>query len=194
MDFLVAIGESFIKLINTGGETLVGMITGILPAALIALTIMNTIIALVGQDRIEGLAQRLAGKRILVRYLFLPYLSAFFFSNPTAFLMGRFLPERYKPGYYEAVNCSTMAPLMCFFPHVNPAELYAWLGVADGVMKLGLPIGPLAVSVFFLAMFTTTLKAFVVEKIAHALARKKGLDWDKLEARKLGQPMEEPLL
>ncbi|RKL61391.1 PTS glucitol/sorbitol transporter subunit IIC [Thermoanaerobacteraceae bacterium SP2] len=183
MDYLVKIGESFINLINTGAETLIGMAKGILPAALIALVLMNTLVKLIGQEKVENFARR-ANRNILARYLFLPYLSNFFFSNPTAFMIGKFLPEKYKPGYYEAVNSGNMAPMMCLFPHVNPAELYVWLGVADGVTKLGLPVAPLAIRVFLIGIFTTTLKAVTIEQIANYLAKRKGFNWEEIETKK----------
>jgi PTS system glucitol/sorbitol-specific IIC component len=185
MNFLVSIGEGFIKLINTGAQTLTGMITGILPAALVALVLMNTLVKLIGQDRVERFAKK-TNRNMIARYTLLPYMANFFFSNPTAFMIGKFLPERYKPGYFEAVNSGNMAPMMCLFPHVNPAELYVWLGVADGITKLGLPLGDLAVRVFLIGIFTNTFKAIVIEKIAFYLARRRGLDWTELESRKEG--------
>lgn len=183
MDILIKIGETFINLINTGGETLIGLVSGILPAALVGLTIMNTIARLIGQERIEKFAGKV-NKSVVARYFALPWLANFFFSNPSGFIMGRFLPEKYKPGYYEAVNSSCMAPMMTFFPHVNPAELYAWLGIASGISKLGLSTAPLAISVFVIGMFTTTLKAFVIEKAASYIAKRNNVDWDALERRK----------
>ncbi|GFN35336.1 PTS glucitol/sorbitol transporter subunit IIC [Tepidimicrobium xylanilyticum] len=185
MSFLTNFAQGFIDLLNEGASTFVGMVSGILPAALVALVFMNTIVALIGPERVENFFKKTAGRSVIIRYLVMPFLSNFFFSNPTAFMMGKYLPEKYKPGYFEAVNSLNMAPMMSLFPHVNPAELYVWLGVASGITKLGLPIGPLAIRVFFIGLATTTLKAFVIEKISNRLAKSKGIDWDVLEEEKV---------
>src|SRR3712207_9200901 len=74
----------------------------------------------------------------------LPVLAVFFLTNPMAYTFGTFLDERYKPAFYDSA-VSFVHPPLGLFPHVNPAELFVWLGVARGLQQLDLPLGPLAV-------------------------------------------------
>ena len=61
-----------------------------------------------------------------------------------AISMGRYLPERYKPAYFASASyhCHTNSGI---FQHINPAELFLWLGIANGVLARGLDTFPLAI-------------------------------------------------
>src|SRR3954453_10946807 len=139
--------ENFIGLFAAGGQTFVGLVTGIIPLLIVLLTAVNALIRLIGVERIDRIGE-IAGRPGLryypIRYLVLPVLSVFFLTNPMAYTMGRFLPERFKPAFYDSA-VSYVHPPLGIFPHVNPGELFVWLGIATGIEKLGLPLAPLAV-------------------------------------------------
>ena len=92
MDFLVKGAESFIGLFQLGANTFMSWMTGIVPIVLMLMVFMNVVIKLIGEERINSLAQRFS-KYSLVRNCILPFLAAFMLGNPASFTLGRFLPE-----------------------------------------------------------------------------------------------------
>lgn len=125
----------FIGLFQAGAEVFVGLVTGIIPLVIVLMTAVNALIALIGQERIERFGKFAARPGLLflpLRYVALPFISVFFLLNPMAYTMGRFLPEKYKPAFYDAA-VSYVHPPLGIFPHINPGELFVWLGIAQGV-------------------------------------------------------------
>src|SRR5574341_1978928 len=99
MDSLVWLAEHFIGMFKQGGDVFVSLVTGIVPLLIILLTAVNALIALIGVERINKVGEWAARPGLVfypIRYLVLPVVSVFFLTNPMAYTMGRFLPERYK--------------------------------------------------------------------------------------------------
>jgi glucitol/sorbitol PTS system EIIC component len=167
MDVLVNLAEGFIGLFQRGGEVFVGLVTGIVPLLIILLTAVNALIALIGAERIEKVGEWAARDGIAylpVRYILLPFLSCFFLTNPMAYTMGRFLPEKYKPAFYDAA-VSYVHPPTGIFPHINPGELFVWLGIAAGIEAQGLSTTPLAVRYLLIGLVVIFIRGIVTERI-----------------------------
>jgi PTS system glucitol/sorbitol-specific IIC component len=167
MDFLVRLAEGFIGLFQQGAETFVGLVTGIVPLLIILLTFVNALVALIGPHRIERVGEWAARPGLIyypVRYILLPFLSVFFLTNPMAYTMGRFLPEKYKPAFYDAA-VSYVHPPTGIFPHINPGELFVWLGIAAGITSLGLSVVPLAVRYLLVGLVVIFLRGITTEVI-----------------------------
>lgn len=136
MNYISKFAEGFMHLFQLGGETFISWMTGIVPVVLMLLVAMNALIAFLGEERVNRIAQA-STKNPVSRYMILPFISAFVLGNPMAISMGRFLPEFYKPGFVAAQMqfCHTSNGV---FPHINPGELFVWAGIAAGIQKLGL--------------------------------------------------------
>ena len=58
MDFIVKLAEGFINLFKTGADTFIDWMTTIVPLVLMLLIAMNTLIQLIGEKRINIIAQK----------------------------------------------------------------------------------------------------------------------------------------
>lgn len=172
---LASAAEWFIGLFNAGGEVFMGLVTGIIPTLIVLLTAVNALIRIIGHERIEKIGELSARPGIQyypLRYLVFPFLSVFFLTNPMAYTMGRFLPERYKPAFYDSA-VSFVHPITGLFPHANPGELFVYLGIATGISKLGFGLGDLAIRYLLVGLVVILLRGIVTELItARMLARR----------------------
>jgi PTS system glucitol/sorbitol-specific IIC component len=172
---LASAAQWFIGLFQAGGEVFMGLVTGIIPTLIVLLTAVNALIRLIGAERIEKVGEYAARPGIQwypVRYLVFPVLSVFFLTNPMAYTMGRFLPERYKPAFYDSA-VSFVHPITGLFPHANAGELFVYLGIAAGITQLGLPTGDLAVRYLLVGMVVILMRGILTEFItARMLARR----------------------
>ena len=164
---LATAAQWFIGLFNEGGTVFVGLLTGIIPTLVVLLTFVNALIRLIGPERIERVGEIAARPGLVyypVRYLVLPVLSVFFLTNPMAYTMGRFLPEKYKPAFYDSA-VSFVHAITGLFPHANAGELFVYLGIANGITKLGGSIGDLAVRYLLVGMVVILIRGILTELI-----------------------------
>lgn len=167
LDSLVWLAEHFIGIFQQGGTVFTSLVTGIVPLLIILLTGVNALVALIGTERIERVGEWAARDGLVfypIRYVVFPVLAVFFLTNPMAYTMGQFLPEKYKPAFYDAA-VSYVHPPLGIFPHINPGELFVWLGIATGVQNLGLSVVPLAVRYLLVGLVVIFIRGIVTERI-----------------------------
>lgn len=167
MDQLVLIAQGFIGIFNEGGKTLAGLVTGIIPTLLVLMTAIYALIALIGEERIDrviSVSARPGFAYTPLRYIVAPVLAVFFLTNPMAYTQGRWFPEKLKPAFYDAA-VSFVHPPLGIFPHINPGEIFVWLGIATGIKNLGLDLTPLAVRYLLVGLVVIFIRGVVTEWI-----------------------------
>jgi PTS system glucitol/sorbitol-specific IIC component len=173
---LAHLAEDFIGMFQCGGQVLVSLISGIVPLLIVLMTFVNALIALIGTERIEKVGEWAARPGLVyypIRYLVLPVVAVFFLTNPMAYTMGRFLPERYKPAFYDSA-VSFVHPPLGLFPHVNPGEYFVWGGIAAGITTLGLGLGDLAIRYFIVGLIVIFIRGIVTERITAIMWSRRG--------------------
>jgi PTS system glucitol/sorbitol-specific IIC component len=166
----------FIGLFQAGGEVFLGLVTGIIPTLIVLLTAVNALIRMIGPERIDKFGEYAARPGLQwypVRYLVLPVLAVFFLTNPMAYTMGRFLPERYKPAFYDSA-VSFVHPITGLFPHANPGELFVYLGIAAGITTLGLSTSDLAVRFLAVGLVVILIRGVVTELLTARMIARRG--------------------
>lgn len=173
MDYIIKFAEGFRNLFDTGAETFISWMTGIVPVVLLLLVAMNTIIQLIGENRINRLATA-SSKNPILRYLVLPLLGTFMLGNPMGLSLGRFLPEKYKPSYYASASyfCHTSNGL---FPHINPGELFIFLGIAAGIEQLGFSTADLAVRYFLVGLVMNFFAGWITDFTTKMVEKQQGI-------------------
>jgi len=171
---LATAAEDFIAVFNKGGEVLLSLMGGILPTLIVLLTAVNALVRLIGPEKIENLGKAAARPGLQwypVRYIVLPFVSVFVLTNPMAYTMGRFLPERFKPAFYDS-SVSFVHPILGIFPHANPGELFVYLGIATGIQQLGLGLGDLAVRYLLIGLVVIFIRGIITEAITARMMKK----------------------
>ncbi|MEH7096943.1 PTS glucitol/sorbitol transporter subunit IIC [Neobacillus vireti] len=173
MDIIVHLAQGFMKLFQTGADTFLSWMKGIVPVVLLLMVAMNTLIQLIGEKRINKLAKASA-KNPLLRYMVLPFIGSFMLGNPMALSLGRFLPEKYKPSYYAsgAYFCHTSNGL---FPHINAGELFIYLGIAAGIQKLGLNSAELAVRYMLVGLVMNFFAGWITDFTTKMVEKQQGI-------------------
>lgn len=173
MDFIVKLASGFMNLFTLGGEQFMSWVSGIIPTILMLLVLMNAIIALAGEEAVAKLARVCTGNPLL-RYMVLPFVSAFMLGNPMALSMGKFMPEFYKPSFYASVtyHCHTNNGI---FPHINASELFIWLGIANGITALGLDTAPLAVRYLLVGLAANFISGWATDYTTKMVEKQQGV-------------------
>lgn len=172
MEFVTWVANGFMSLFQAGGETFLGWVTGIIPMVVCLMTAINSVIKLIGEDRVERFAKKITGN-VFGRYLLLPVLAVLFLGNPMCYSFGRFVDEKYKPAYYDSC-VSFLHPVTGLFPHANPGELFVYMGIAAGITERGLSLGDLAIRYFAVGLIVIFIRGVLTEKIYLNMLKKVG--------------------
>ncbi|MFM9591796.1 PTS glucitol/sorbitol transporter subunit IIC [Streptomyces scabiei] len=168
----VWVGSHFIGLFNEAGKQFTGLVTGILPTLIVLLTAMYALVSFVGEKRVTR-AVEWSSRWWITRYTVMPVLAVLMLTNPMCYSFGRFLPEKYKPAFYDSA-VSFVHPVTSFFPYANAGELFVWLGIASGVQKLGLSTVPLALYYLATGVVVIFIRGVVTERITLVLIKRTG--------------------
>ncbi|MFB6803313.1 PTS glucitol/sorbitol transporter subunit IIC [Peribacillus butanolivorans] len=173
MDFIILFAEGFMNLFKTGAEVFISMMTEIVPVVLLLIIAMNTLIQIIGEQRINKLAKA-SSKNPLLRYMVLPFLGSFMLGNPMMLSLGRFLPEKYKPSYFAsgAYFCHTSNGL---FPHINPGELFIFLGIAAGIEQVGFSTAELAVRYLLVGLVMNFFAGWITDFTTKMVEKQQGI-------------------
>lgn len=177
MNFLVNFAEGFMNLFQTGADVFIGWMGSIVPLVLMLLVAMNALINMLGEERVTSLA-RVSASNPVTRYMILPFISAFMLGNPMSMTMGRFLPEYYKPSFIAAQMqfCHTSNGV---FPHINPGELFVWLGIAQGITQLGLNQMELAIRYLLVGLVMNFIGGWVTDFTTAMVSKQQGVTLSK---------------
>lgn len=172
MDGIAWFAEHFIGLFNESAKTFTSLVTGIVPLLLVLLTAMYAVTTWIGEERVTKAVQW-AGRYAITRYTIMPILSMIMLTNPMAYSFGRFLPERFKPAFYDSA-VSFCHPVTSFFPHANAGEVFVWAGVSAGVLAAAPDRYPMLAALYFLVGIVVILIRGIVTQWITAFLIKRG--------------------
>jgi glucitol/sorbitol PTS system EIIC component len=173
MDAIAWFAEHFIGLFNESAKSLLGLMTGILPTLIVLLTAMYAVTTWIGEERVTR-AVKWSGKYAVTRYTIMPIIAVIILTNPMAYTFGRFLPEKYKPAFYDSA-VSFVHPVTAFFPHANAGELFVWTGVSAGVLKIAPDhFARLAAMYFIVGIIVILIRGLLTQWITRLLINRGG--------------------
>ncbi len=165
--------ENFIGLFNAAAEAFLGLASGILPLLMVMLTFMYALTTWIGEERVTHAVQW-AGRFSFTRYTIMPFLAMLLLTNPMAYTFGRFLPERYKPAFYDA-TVSFCHPITSLFPHANAGEIFVWAGVSAGVLAAAPDkYATLAILYFLVGLVVIFIRGYSTQWMTALLIRRGG--------------------
>lgn len=173
MDVITWIATHFIGLFNEAAKTFTALVSGILPLLMVLLTAMYAITTWIGEERVTRAVQW-AGKYAVTRYTIMPIIAVIMLTNPMCYSFGRFLPERYKPAFYDSA-VSFVHPVTAFFPHANAGEIFVWTGVSAGVLAINPgAYARLAALYFLVGIAVILIRGIVTQWITQLLIKRGG--------------------
>src|SRR5699024_181636 len=172
MDFMTKLADGFIGLFEEGADIFMGYMTDIIPLLIVLITAVNAVVKGIGEDKVNSFLQKVT-KFALLRYTLVPFVAVFFFTNPMCYTVGKFLPEKYKPAFYDS-TVSFLHPVTGLFPHTNAAELFIWLGVAEGYSSAGGSQSHLALMFLLTGLLVILMRGLITERISHHFFKKQG--------------------
>lgn len=167
MKYIEWFGKNFIGLFEAGGDQFTSFMTGIVPLLIVLLTFTYSVIAFIGEERVDR-AIRFCSKYMLLRYSVMPILSVLMLTNPMAYTFGKFVKEEEKPAFYDSV-VSFLHPVTGLFPYANAGELFVFLGIANGVTQAGYNQSTLAVRYFIVGVIVVFMRGVVTEQVTKYL-------------------------
>ena len=173
LDGITWFSTNFIGLFNAAAKTFLDLVTGILPLLMVLLTAMYAITTWIGEERVTRAVQW-AGKYQVTRYTIMPIIAVLILTNPMCYSFGRFLPEKYKPAFYDSA-VSFVHPVTAFFPHANAGEIFVWTGVASGVRAIDPgAYARLAALYFLVGIVVILIRGIVTQWITQLLIKRGG--------------------
>lgn len=165
--------EHFIGVFNAAAESFMGLVTGVLPLLMVMLTFMYALTTWIGEERVTRGVQW-AGKYAVTRYTIMPILAVLLLTNPMAYTFGRFLPERYKPAFYDSA-VSFVHPVTALFPHANAGEIFVWTGVSAGVLAIAPEkYATLAILYFLTGIIVILIRGLATQWMTNLLIKRGG--------------------
>lgn len=165
--------EHFIGLFNEAASSFTSLVTSILPLLMVMLTAMYAVTTWIGEERVTK-AVKWAGRYAVTRYTLMPFLAMLLLTNPMAYTFGRFLPERYKPAFYDS-TVSMCHPITSLFPHANAGEVFVWAGISSGVMKAAPDkYATLAIIYFFVGIIVIFIRGIATQWMTNILIKRGG--------------------
>ncbi len=175
IDFITKFAEHFMGLFQEGGAFFVVLVVDIVPMLIVLLTLINAILAGIGEERVINACGKLS-KYAIARWLLLPLITLLIMMTPAAFTFGRFIPnEQHKVGFFDCVG-TFCHPITGMFPHANAGEYFLFTGVASGLVALGISSASFGVWYFVTGCIVSLFRGFFTElfyKMFASQAKKK---------------------